>query len=379
MASPRRRTTAAVIERLFDNPRRFDFFQATRLMERAAAATAARDGRFRVRRPVGLDYAPRDEAARFRVEPQLAFPDSALTAAAAERDGAPPTLTAAFMGVVGPLGVLPQHYSELVVAQNRQRSTALAQFLDLIHHRSISLFYRAWVKYRPAMAFERSQGRDDPFSAVAAALTGLGSPSLRDRLAFSDHLVWHFAGLLSAGPRSTAGLEALLSEVLRRPVRVESFIGGWLAIDEDSRTRLPSNRQPEGQYCRLGVDAAAGARAWDAQGRFRLKIGPLDYPGFLDLMPGGAVMDLLTDLVRLYVGPEFDAEVEATLAAEAVPLLVLGPPAPDRRAPDSPASDSRNGPRLGWNTWLLAGPAVRDRADAVFQLGGLDDETLDEG
>lgn len=372
MASPRRRTTAAVIERLFDNPRRFDFFQATRLLERAAAA-AVRDGRFRVRRPVGSDFAPRDEAARFRVEPQLAFPDSALTAAAAERDGAPPTLTAAFMGVVGPLGVLPQHYSELVVAQNRQRSTALAQFLDLIHHRSISLFYRAWVKYRPAMAFERSQGRDDPFSAVAAALTGLGSPSLRDRLAFSDHLVWHFAGLLSAGPRSAAGLEALLTEVLRRPVRVESFIGGWLAIDEDSRTRLPSYRQPEGQFCRLGVDAAAGARAWDAQGRFRLKIGPLDYPGFLDLMPGGAVMALLTDLVRLYVGPEFDAEVEATLAAEAAPLLILNPPAPEDRAPED-----RNGPRLGWNTWLLAGPSVRDRADAVFQLGGLDEKTLDE-
>ena len=228
-----------------------------------------------------------------------------------------------------PLGVLPQHYSELVVAQNRQRSTALAQFLDLIHHRAISLFYRAWVKYRPAMAFERSQGRDDPFSAVAAALTGL----------------------------------------LRLPVRVESFIGGWLAIDGDSRTRLPSFRQPEGQFCRLGVDAAAGARAWDAQGRFRLKIGPLDYPGFLDLMPGGAVMGLLTDLVRLYVGPEFDAEAEVSLAADAVPLLILNPP----------EAKECGGPRLGWNTWLLAGPAVRDRADAVFQLGGLDEPALEEG
>lgn len=366
MARARRRTTAAVIDRLFDSPRRFDFFQAVRLLERAAAH-AARDGRFRVRRPVGMDFAPKDEAARFRVEPQLTFPASSLTAAAAEKDGAPPTLTAAFIGLVGPLGVLPQHYSELVVAQNRQRSTALAQFLDLIHHRAVSLFYRAWVKRRPAMAFEQAGGRDDSYTALTAALTGLGTPSLRGRLAFSDHLVWHFAGLLAAGPRSAAGLEAILSEVLRRPVRVEAFIGGWLDVAEDSRTRLPSFHQPEGQYCRLGVDAAAGVKAWDAQGRFRLKIGPLDYRRFLDFMPGGGDMALLTDMTRLYVGPEFDAEAEVSLAADAVPLLTLGQPGPDERG----------GPRLGWNTWLLAGPSPRARADAVFQLGGLDERTMD--
>lgn len=369
MARARRRTSVAVIDRLFDDPRRFDFFQAVRVLERAAAHDG-RNQRFRARRPVGRDFAPADEAARFRVEPQLAFPDNPLISATPGDDVNPPTLTAAFIGLVGPMGALPQHYSELVTTQNRQRSTAFGQFLDLIHHRAVSLFYRAWVKYRPAMAYEQADGRDDPFSAVLAALAGFGSPSLRDRLAFSDHLVWHFAGLLSAGPRSASGLEAMLSEVLGRRVQVDPFIGGWLAIDDDSRTRLPSFRQPEGQFCRLGIDTAAGTRAWDAQGRFRLKIGPLDYLSFQALMPGGAAMALLADLTRLYAGPEFDVEVEATIAADAAPLLVLSPPATPT------AEDDQAGPRLGWNTWLLAGPSPRDRSDALFRLPDLDENTV---
>jgi type VI secretion system protein ImpH len=360
MARARRRTTAAVIDRLFDNPRRFDFFQAVRVLERHAARVG-RDPRFRLRRPVGHDFPPAEEAVRFRVDPNLSFPAAALVAATPEKDGAPPALTAAFIGLVGPLGVLPQHYSELVTAQNRQRSTALAQFLDLIHHRAVSLFYRAWVKYRPAMAFERADGQDDSFTDILAALTGFTSPSMRGRLAFSDHLVWHFAGLLSAAPRSAAGLEAMLSEVLGRSVTVEPFIGGWIAVDPDSQTRLSSFEQPDGQFGRLGVDAMAGARAWDAQGRFRVKIGPLDYRRFLDFMPGGGEMARLNDVVQLYAGAEFDAEVEVTLQADGVPQSAL-------TAPDDPG-----GPRLGWNTWLLAAPSPCDRSDAHFRLRVADD------
>jgi type VI secretion system protein ImpH len=48
----------------------------------------------------------------------------------------------------GPSGVLPYNYTELVIDRLRNKDRALAEFLDIFHHRMISLFYQAWEKYR---------------------------------------------------------------------------------------------------------------------------------------------------------------------------------------------------------------------------------------
>jgi type VI secretion system protein ImpH len=57
-------------------------------------------------------------------------------------------------------------------------------------------------------------------------------------------------------------------------------------------------------------------------------------------------------MVRAYVGPEFDFDVQPILKAEDVPWCRLG----------------KNGasPRLRWNTWLHNQPFPHDADDAVF-------------
>ena len=63
MAPPRRRSPASVIERLFRDPRRFEFFQAVRILE-WQAARESRDPRLEPRKPVGRDHDPRREVVR---------------------------------------------------------------------------------------------------------------------------------------------------------------------------------------------------------------------------------------------------------------------------------------------------------------------------
>ncbi len=48
-------------------------------------------------------------------------------------------------------GVLPHHYTELVIRRLQLRDTSLRDFLDVFHHRALSFFYRAWKKYRPPL------------------------------------------------------------------------------------------------------------------------------------------------------------------------------------------------------------------------------------
>ena len=97
------------------------------------------------------------------------------------------------------------------------------------------------------------------------------------------------------------------------------FAGAWLSLPPDQRTRLSAN----GAWCRLGVDAAAGVRAWDPQARIILRIGPLDLKGFQRLLPDRVALHRLVSLVRAYVGFELGFAINPVLAAREVPPLRL--------------------------------------------------------
>jgi len=194
----------------------------------------------------------------------------------------------------------------------------------------------------------------DQVARVLLALTGYGTPHLTDRLAAGTAPLLHYAGLFALRPRSADRLGALTSDWLGMRVEVVEFAGAWLPLPPDQRTRLARN----GAWCRLGVDAAAGVRAWDPQARIILRIGPLDLKGFQRLLPDRIALHRLVSLVRAYVGYELGFAINPVLAARDVPPLRLDATA------DPP-------PRLGWNTWV-PGPAGGftargDAADAVFE------------
>src|SRR5262245_18194950 len=132
---------------LFEEGYRFDFFQAVRVLERL----------YPNRQPVGRDALPSQEVVRFRSHLSLSFPPSAIHEIERLQDGrGPAQMTVAFMGLTGLLGVLPRHYTELLLERVRHKDQTLRDFLDFLNHRLISLFYRAWEKYRFPIAYERA-------------------------------------------------------------------------------------------------------------------------------------------------------------------------------------------------------------------------------
>ena len=127
---------------------------------------------------------------------------------------------------------------------------------------------------------------------VLLALTGYGTPHLSERLAAGAEPLLHYAGLFALRPRSADRLGALISDWLGMRVEVVEFAGAWLPLPPDQRTRLGAN----GAWGRLGVDAAAGVRAWDPQARIILRIGPLDLQGFQRLLPDRIALHRLVSL-----------------------------------------------------------------------------------
>jgi type VI secretion system protein ImpH len=341
MATPGGRTDPSLEQVLFEEGYRFDFFQAVRLLERVHPE----------RLPVGRDAVPSKEAVRIRSHVSLTFPASAIYELKRPEDGnGPPQMTVVFMGLAGLLGVLPRHYTELLLERMRYKDFALRDFFDVFNHRIVSLFYRAWEKYRFPVAYERARSRGDaydPFSLCLFHIVSLGTGGLRNRIKAKDEAVLYYSGLAAQQPHSASALEAILADFFGVPVKVEQFIGAWLSLDEPQRTRIGRNN------CRLGIDAMVGSRCWDQQASFRLVLGPLSFHEFKQFMPSSAGFASLIDLTRLLVGLTLDFDVQLVLKAAEVQSCALRRPGPDAL-------------RLGWSSWLKTKEFSHDATDAVF-------------
>ena len=78
------------------------------------------------------------------------------------------------MSAAGAQGVLPAHYTTLLLQRLRAGDDALKDFLDLFHHRQVAALVRGWEKYRPFAAQEaaRAMGEQDGFTRALLGLTG---------------------------------------------------------------------------------------------------------------------------------------------------------------------------------------------------------------
>lgn len=344
MAATRRRPRPSVEELLFEEPYRFEFFQAVRLLH----------GLRPDREPVGEDAAPNDEVLRFQVEQSLGFPASEiLDLETSEEGGGPLRMTERFMGLTGPKTVLPAHYTELIIGRATKKDHAFASFLDLFNHRMVSLFYRAWLKYRHYL--EHDPDSKGSFAGYLFAFFGMGTRGLRGRLATPDPSLLFYAGLLGQRPHSVTALEGLLSDYFGAiPARIEQFVGQWLDLDPESLSslgRIGKNNQ-------LGVNTVVGSRVWDTQSRFRVRLGPLSWEQFGTFLPVGSASRALLDLTRFYVGQEYDFEFQLVLRASDAPAAQLG-------------SQGPNAPRLGWSTWIFSKTPDKDPDDTILDADAL--------
>jgi type VI secretion system protein ImpH len=329
VASEKREPDPSLKDRLFKEFYRFSFFKAVHLLELL----------FPEKKQLGQTLTPGEETVRFSVKPGLSFPPSDISNLTQEEEKRPANMEVAFMGLIGPSGVLPYWYNELAVERLRQKDFGFTAFLDIFHHRLISLFYLAWAKYRFPENF--LPGAGDRLSRHLLSLIGLGTPGLAGKIGLPQESLIYNSGLLSRLVPSAAAIEGTVEYFSGTRAEVEQFIDRTLSISPEDQTQLGvANGQ-------LGVDAICGNSAWENQTKFRIHLGPMSYGYFLRLLPAGDLLRPIFSLVGYMVGVEYEFEIRLILTREEVPPCVLGL--------KSPAS-----PRLGWSTWLKT-PGVHHR------------------
>ncbi len=343
MADTDRTTTDGLMRALREQPYAFDFFQAVRRIE-AAHPDAPR---------VGFSQRVSDDPVRFSQEPSLSFASSTVSDLRMPDPDKPgpraPRLFVSFLGLLGANGPLPLHLTEY--ARDRERNHAdptFARFLDIFHHRIISLFYRAWASCQKTVNLEREHDpAGDRFALFVASLYGMAMPSQRGRDVTQDSAKGFFAGRLASQTRCAEGLRAIIAEYFSVPVDVEQFVGQWLAIPTDCHLRLGRSAMTGS----LGTTAIVGSRIWECQQKFRVTLGPLTLEQYERMLPTSQCRSLtrMRDWVRLYTTDELCWDLRLVLKAKEVPRTSLG-----------------SYGRLGWTTWLRATPETKDRSDLTL-------------
>jgi type VI secretion system protein ImpH len=324
---------------LHDDPCSFEFFQAVALLQRIMSD----------RRPVGHFSSPEDEALRFHVNPRLGFPASEIQQLEFH-DGAPADMMVNFMGLTGPLGVLPYVYSELILERLRAKDRSLAAFFDIFNHRAISLFYRAWQRTRFPVNY--ASGTRDYFSQYLRDLLSIGTAGLRDRQDIEDEALMHYVSLVAMQSRSAVALEQVLADYFEVPVEIEQFTGAWYTLDRSTQCAM---NERDSMSTQVGAGAVVGDAVWDRQGRVRIRIGPIGMERYNDFLPGGSAHHALRAITQFFSNGCVDFEAQLVLDRTEVPAVELD-------------LNTKHPARLGWVSWAKTAPLSADPDDTILAL-----------
>jgi type VI secretion system protein ImpH len=310
----------------------FDFFELLRRLER-------RGGLF------GHSGSPEREPARLGQHVRLSFSARDVVEFREAKDKAPARVTVTNLGLMGPEGPLPLHLTRWVLDRLSQRwftgadaqqtsDTTFLDFVNILQHRLIALYYRAWADAHPAVQVERAVG--GRVRAMLEAMAGIGLPGTQN--ADLDTVKLRQAASLANQVDGPERLTLFLAEAFKVPVQIKEFIAAWMTIPTGLQTRLAK------AYAGLGRGATIGPRVFNRQSRIELRVGPLGYEDFKAFLPGGPRLKLFKQAVRDMVGESLDVDLRIVLAREAVPPPRIG------------------AVQLGRTAWL-ARPAERGDAD----------------
>jgi type VI secretion system protein ImpH len=316
-------------------PWRFDLLAVLRRLERENSNKPR----------IGCSRKLADEFVTIDQTPFFEFPDSNIEAADIDATGHV-HLKARFLGMFGPQGALPLTTTEEAYGWLRERDDAFMRFVDIFQRRFLALFFRAWSDSHPVSQNDRPN--EDRFLTYIGSMIGIGAPAFREADSIPDFAKLPYAGLLAPRVKSASSLRSFLSSFLKTRVEIEEFVGAWLAFDLSERTRLGEANS------RLGADCVAGASMYGVSDKFRVRVYVRDIGHFRQFLPGQTRAREVADAIFLYVGEEYDWDMELAIPAGEVTPVRLGKSA-----------------ELGWTSWMAPNWAKTDetiRTDARFHV-----------
>ncbi|GFZ98737.1 hypothetical protein GCM10011408_19230 [Dyella caseinilytica] len=293
---------------------RMQFFQLCRLLELQAPESPG----------LGTQDNADHEPVRFRPWPRMGFPASEVSAVEQDEEHPhhPPDVRTTFMGLYGVDAAMPSHLVN-DIALRREGYEAVMAFLDMYHHRLVTLLYRTWSKYRYPMGF--TPGGRDERSRDLLALAGFGLGEKPAKAGLPDSRVLALLGLLNQRTRTAEGLAGVV--MLAVPgvgVDVEEFHSVWIKVDAPACLGR-SVREDDASTTRgLGQGDVIGRRIRCRTKTVRITLRPRSAEQVEALLPGSTSYRDLMGFLRSYIGVKADAVLRMRADSALMPAPKLG-------------------------------------------------------
>lgn len=314
----------------------FSFLQAYRTLARRVSEQGGNPEQdIRIRPALSLEL-PKASIDRIqRLEPPLREGEQASATGQYE-------IQTSFLGLYGASSPLPNFYSEDLIAAEQEDEIQARLLLDVFHQRVYRLYAQALQKYQPV--YELTETPNSHFRQLLWSLIGARDEYTRRSMP-QPGLFLQYVNLFGRQQKSAAGLHFILSDYLREilpdcredlSVSVEQCVEQRLEIPTRDRLGLGLGKSL-GLEKSLGVNAVLGSHVQDYSGKLLIRVGPLSAEDYQALMGTPHHWQGLNALVRAYVGPALDCELEISVIAATLTGTCLG---------DAQWS------RLGLSTWM---------------------------
>ena len=285
---------------------------------------------------LGKGKNPRDDNVRFGQAPFLHFPptDIAEIIEGGRRAGVDATIILYFFGLLGVNGPMPLEFTSYVFRRSHNHfDNTWRRFLDIIHHRFTTFYYRSYAANQQAMSFDRRD--DDPISLITKSLAGFSPDGVLPES--QEMLILKSAQQFSFLAKTCGNLKNMLSRLFHFNLEVRDFVPSLRDIPHESRAALGEKNTT------LGLDLQIGSSFISITGKFEIHIGPLAFEEFRSFMSRRAGAQLLIEAVALYLDRPMDYSVVCSVWMNTIPLAQLG---------FDLESERWDAPQLGYTCWI---------------------------
>ena len=270
---------------------------------------------------------PEREPARLGQVARMGFAASDIAGAEPGKGDTAPFIGVNVLGLIGPEGPMPLHLTRWIMQRLSNRwfagdasgatsDTSFIDFLNMLQHRHLALYWRSWAEARPDVHIARGEG--GRIMALMRALAGIGLPGTWGANEGLDGAKLHHATSLAHTVKNPDRLTSFLETVVGVPVSLDEFVGVWVDLPEPLQTRLGA------AHAGLGTGAVAGGRVFDRQSHAELRLGPLTYAEFEGFLDDPAAWSRLRHAVIFASGKELVFRLRLELAAGEAPAAQLG-------------------------------------------------------
>lgn len=259
---------------------------------------------------IGFAKTPDKEAVRLGQKPYLHFPSTSIASITGGKGVNQDSvlILVYFLGMLGTNGPMPLDVTSYIYQRAiHEYDASSSRFLDIINHRIISLYYRAFAQNEIAISFDR---KDDPIRELIKSLTG---QITRKNSVLPAYTIESLSPFLSCRARSKDGLVCMLQNFFNLPIKVNDFKEKVQTIPKDLRLKLSDSNNAI-----LGVSTQLGAHYYSRTKSISIEIGPMSFTDSFEFMPKRKMFLQLCELVNLYIKKILEIDLVIKIKANTI-------------------------------------------------------------